>query len=160
MPELAITRRIDAPVEVVWEVLDDYGAIERWSPGVKRSRLTSTGSVGVGTTRHCDFAFGGAIERIDVYEPNRRMTVNLVETFKLPMSGAVVDFRLRPVDTATELTFHYSYTPNLMGRLLATLLGKRLAAGLDGIVTGLQRECERLAVSRNGDRQGDSPSDE
>jgi hypothetical protein len=74
------------------------------------------------------------------------MTVNLVETFKLPMSGALVDFRLRPIDAATELTFHYSYTPNLIGRLLGKLLGKQLSTGLDGIVTGLQRECERRAA--------------
>lgn len=152
MPELAVTRRIDAPVEVVWGVLDDYGAIQRWSPGVKRSRLTSTGPVGVGTTRHVDFAFGGATERIDAYEPNTRMLVNLVETSKLPMSGAIVDFRLRSSAEATELTVHYSYTPNLMGRLFGRLLEKQLPRGLDGVVTGLQQECERIAVSRALDR--------
>lgn len=150
MPELVITRRIDAPVEVVWEVLNDFGDIQRWSPGVKHSKLTSTGPVGVGTTRYCAFAFGGVTERIDVYEPNRRMTVNLTETFKLPMKGGLADFQLRPDGEATELTFHYSYTPNLMGRLLGGVFKKQLANGLNPLVNGLQKECERIASSRAG----------
>lgn len=147
MPELVITRQIAAPVDIVWGVLDDFGDIQRWSPGVKHSELTSTGPVGVGTTRYCAFAVGGATERIDAYEPNVRMTVNLIETFKLPMSGAIADFALRPHGDGTELTFRYGYTPTLLGRLLARVLRKQLSKGLEGLVTGLQQECERIAAT-------------
>ena len=116
MPEFTITRQIAAPVERVWEVLDDFEDIQRWSPGVTSSELTSDGPVSEGSTRHCDFApLGGVNERIDKYEPNRRMTVNLYETFKLPISGAMADFNIGPHDGGTELTIHYSYTPNLLG---------------------------------------------
>lgn len=145
MPECVVTFPIDAPVEVVWEVLDDYGAIDRWSPGVKRSYLTSAGPVGVGTTRYCAFAVGGATERIDVYEPCKRMTVNLIETFTSPLSGAVSDFTLTPVGKTTECTIHYSYTPNLVGRLLQRWMEKQLPQGIKGIASGLARECERRA---------------
>jgi carbon monoxide dehydrogenase subunit G len=148
MPELAITRRIHAPVEIVWAVLDDYGAVQQWSPGVKRSHLTSAGTVGVGTTRHCDFAFGGATERIDAYEPFRRMTVNLVETFRLPISGALADFMLSPSGSATDVTIRYSYSPNLLGRLLGSLLARQVTKGINGIATGLQQRCERIATSQ------------
>ena len=116
MPEFTITRQIAAPVESVWEVLNDFGDIQRWSPGVTSSELTSDGPVSEGSTRHCDFApLGGVNERIDKYEPNRRMTVNLYETFKLPISGAMADFNIGPDDGGTELTIHYSYTPNVWG---------------------------------------------
>ena len=83
-------------------------------PGVTGSELTSAGPVSEGSTRHCDFApLGGVKERIDKYEPHRRTTVNLYETFKLPISGAVADFKIEPQDGGTKLTIHYSYTPNL-----------------------------------------------
>ena len=73
MPEFTITREIGAPVEKVWEVLNDFGEIQRWSPGVTGSELTSDGPVSEGSTRHCDFApFGGVNERIDAYTPNER----------------------------------------------------------------------------------------
>ncbi len=33
MPEFTVTRQIDAPVETVWEVLHDFGDIQRGSRG-------------------------------------------------------------------------------------------------------------------------------
>ncbi len=147
MPEFTITRQIDAPVERVWEVLDDFGDIQRWSPGVTGSELTSTGPVSEGSTRHCDFApLGGVNERIDRYDPYRRMTVNLYETFKLPISRAMADFMIEPNDGGTKLTIHYSYTPNLLGRFLKGTTDKQMRKGIGGMAKGLQRESERLAA--------------
>ncbi|MCZ6916984.1 MAG: hypothetical protein O7I93_09420, partial [Gemmatimonadetes bacterium] len=51
-------------------------------------------------------ASGGVDERIDRHEPNKRLTVNLYETFKLPISGAVADFNIAPHNDGTELTLH------------------------------------------------------
>jgi len=148
MPEFTITRQIAAPVERVWEVLDDFGDIQRWSPGVTSSELTSDGPVSEGSTRHCDFApLGGVNERIDKYERNRRMTVNLYETFKLPISGAMADFNIGPHEGGTELTIHYSYTPNLLGRFLKGFTDKQMRKGIGGMAKGLQRESERIAAS-------------
>lgn len=147
MPEFTITRRIEAPVESVWEVLNDFGDIYRWSPGVTRSELTSDGPVSEGSTRHCDFAPLGAVnERIETYEPNQRMTVNLYETFKLPISGAVADFKLQPHDEGTELTIHYSYTPNILGRLMKGTTDTQMRKGIGGMAKALQREAERSAA--------------
>ncbi len=149
MPEFTVTRQIDAPVETVWEVLHDFGDIQRWSPGVTASELTSQGPISEGSTRHCDFApFGGVDERIDRHEPNKRLTVNLYETFKLPISGAVADFNIAPHNDGTELTIHYSYTLNLLGRLMKGYTDKQMRKGIGGMAKGLQRESERIATSR------------
>jgi uncharacterized protein YndB with AHSA1/START domain len=127
MPEFTVSRRIDAPIEKVWEVLDDFGDIASWSPGIKTSALTSVGPVGEGTTRNCDFVGIGAVnERIDAYIPNERMTVNLYETFKLPISDAVADFNLAAVDGGTDLTIRYSYTLNRMGRVVKGTTDKQM----------------------------------
>ncbi|MFV9672848.1 MAG: SRPBCC family protein [Acidimicrobiia bacterium] len=148
MPQFTITRRIEAPVETVWEVLHEFGDIQRWSPGVTDSELTSRGPVSEGSTRHCDFTpFGGVNERIDRHEPNRRLTVNIYETFKLPISGAVADFNISPHDDDTDLTLHYSYTLNRMGRLVKGSTDKQMRKGIDGMALGLQRESERIATS-------------
>jgi uncharacterized protein YndB with AHSA1/START domain len=145
LPEFTITRHIKAPVETVWEVLHDFGDIQRWSPGVTASELTSDGPVGEGTTRLCEFApFGGVHERIDLHRPNERLTVNLYETFRLPISGAVADFNIAPDGDGTMLTLHYSYTPNLLGRLVRGYTDKQLRKGIGGLAKGLQRESERM----------------
>jgi len=148
LPQFTITRRIEAPVETVWEVLHEFGDIQRWSPGVTDSELTSQGPVSEGSTRHCDFTpFGGVNERIDRHEPNRRLTVNIYETFKLPISGAVADFNIAPHDDGTDLTLHYDYTLNRMGRLVKSSTDKQMRKGIDGMARGLQRESERIATS-------------
>lgn len=148
MPEFAITRHIEAPVESVWEVLNDFGDIQRWSDGVTGSDLTSQGPVSEGSTRHCDFApFGGVNERIDRYEPNKRLTVELYETFTLPISGAVADFNITLHNDGTELVLHYSYTPNLMGRLMKSYTDKQMRKGIGSMAKNLQQESERIGSS-------------
>lgn len=149
MAEFTITRTISAPVETVWTVLHDFGEIQKWNPGVTASELTSEGEVGKGSTRSCEFApFGGVNERIDRHEPNERMTVAIHETSKLPISEAVADFNIAPSDDGTELTLHYSYTLNLMGRLMSGYTDKQMRKGIGGLAKSLQVESERLAADR------------
>jgi len=148
MAEFTITRHIAAPVETVWEVIDDFGDIQRWNDGVKASELTSDGPVSQGSTRHCDFVpFGAVDERIVGYEPNQRMTIDLYETYKLPISNAIADFHLAPADSGTDLTIEYSYTLNRIGRAAKNYTDKQLRKGLGGLAKGLQTEAERIAAS-------------
>jgi hypothetical protein len=101
-----------------------------------------------GSTRHCDFApLGGVNERIDTYIPNQRMTVNLYETFKLPVSDATADFNIVEDDDGTELTLNYRYTLNRLGRVAKGSTDKQMRRGLGGMVDDLQQESECLAAS-------------
>jgi uncharacterized protein YndB with AHSA1/START domain len=149
MPEFTITRHIAAPVEAVWEHLHDFGDIQRWSAGVKASELTTEGPVVEGSRRHCDFSpMGGVEERVDLHVPHERLTVNLYKTYKLPISGAIADFNIAPDDGGTELTIHYSYTPNLMGRLMPKQTDKQMRKGMEGLARDLQKASESLAGDR------------
>ena len=132
----------------MWEVLHDFGDIQRWSPGVAESELTSQGPVGEGSTRQCGFApFGGVNERIDRHEPNERLTVEIYETSKLPLSRAVADFNIASRDGGTELTLHYRYTLNVLGGLVKGYTDKQMRKGINGMANGLQRESERIATT-------------
>jgi uncharacterized protein YndB with AHSA1/START domain len=148
MPEFTITRQIGAPVEKVWEVLEDFGDIAKWNAGVKRSAMTSQGEVGQGTTRHCDFSpLGGVEERIDSFVPNERMTVALFDTAKLPISGGTADFRLAARDGATDLTIDYSYALNRMGRIAKGTTDKQMRKGINGLADDLKKESLRINAS-------------
>jgi len=146
MPEFTITRHIAAPVASVWEVLEDFGDIQRWNPGVTASSLTSEGPVTEGSTRHCDFApFGGVNERVDRFEPESRLTVDLYETSRLPISNAVADFNIAESEGGTELVLNYSYTLNFMGRMMKGYTDKQMRKGIGGLAKSLQLESERIA---------------
>lgn len=146
MPEFTIRRQIAAPVDTVWEVLHDFGDIQRWNPGVKTSALTSEGPVTEGSTRSCDFApFGSVNERVSAHHEHERLTVHIYEAFKLPISSAVADFNIAPKDDGTELTLHYSYEPNFLGKLMRGRTQKAMEKGIGGLAKSLAVESERLA---------------
>lgn len=145
MPEFTIHRHIDASIDTVWNVLDDFGDIQRWNDGVKASFLTSRGPVGEGATRHCDLSpFGGVDERISRHEPHTRMTVDIHTTQKLPIANAIADFRLAPVGDGTDLTIEYSYELNRLGRAVKGTTDKQLRNGIGGLADGLAAESVRL----------------
>ena len=147
MSEFTITEEINAPVETVWNILDDFGDIQRWNDGVKTSRLTSTGPVGKGATRYCQLApFGGVNERIDHYEPHQRMTINLHNMSKLPISAGTADFELTETSEGTRVTLHYSYELNGLGRVAKRTTHKQLMKGLGGLLDGLKRESEDVTT--------------
>jgi len=109
--------------------------------------LTSSDPVSEGTTRRCDIApFGAINERIGRHVPNERLTVDIYETFKLPITDSIADFNIAPNGDGTELTLHHSYTLNRLGRLAKGTTDKQLRKGLSGLVDGLQQESERIAI--------------
>jgi hypothetical protein len=75
------------------------------------------------------------------------MTVNLYETFKLPIVGAVADFNLAPIEDGTELTLHYSYTLNRLGRAVKGTTDKQMKKGINGLADNLRAASELIATS-------------
>ena len=97
MGHFTVSRQIDAPIERVWQVLDDFGDIQRWNPGVTASALTTEGEVDLGSERVCELKPVGSIkERITRYEPRQRMTIHIYEMSKLPLREGIADFTLVP----------------------------------------------------------------
>jgi uncharacterized protein YndB with AHSA1/START domain len=147
MNNFTITQDIAAPVETVWNVLDDFGDIQRWNDGVKSSKLTSTGPVGKGATRYCALApLGGVNERIDHYEPNRRMTIELFDMSKLPINRGTADFELTASEGGTQVKLHYLYELNGLGRVAKKTTHRQLMKGLGGMLDGLKRESESTSI--------------
>lgn len=145
MTSFTITKPIEASADKVWAVLDDFGDIQRWNDGVKASALTSQGPVGKGATRHCELLpFGALNERIERYEPNRRMTIDLYDMTRLPISSGTADFGLAEIDQGTHVTLRYSYELNKLGRVAKKTTHRQLMKGLGGLLDGLKREVESL----------------
>jgi uncharacterized protein YndB with AHSA1/START domain len=148
MPAFTMKRNIEAPIERVWEILDDFGGISQWSPGVKSSELTSEGPVAEGSTRSCDFSPMGAVnERVDAHIPNKQLTVNIFETSKLPISNAVADFKIASHGEHTELTLDYSYTMNRLGSVMKGTTHKQMMRGIGGLADALKEASEKVAPS-------------
>ena len=148
MPEVTITKKVNAPIETVWEILHDFGDVQRWSDGVSLSELTSEGHVGEGSTRHCDLApFGAVEERVVRHDPQERITIELYKTSKMPISYGVADISVAPDGDATEVTINLSYELNKMGRMMKGPTAKQMCKGMQNLANDVDLEALRMVAS-------------
>lgn len=130
---------IDAPVQKVWEVLADFGAVFRWAPSVTNSYSTSKNNSGPEASRHCDVAgFGGIEEYVTEWNEGRDFTY--LFTGVGPISEGYSTWSVKPQDDKTlvhtELRYGLRWGP--LGALMNALLMRRkleqgLANGLEGL---------------------------
>lgn len=77
MGEVRIREEIAAPAERVWDVLSDFGGVDRWFPGAKEVRVEGAG---VGALRRVPVGTAEIVERLESLEPEaRRFSYSIVE---------------------------------------------------------------------------------
>jgi uncharacterized protein YndB with AHSA1/START domain len=120
---------IHAPIEVVWEAIEDVEVHAAWHPFV----TAITGEHGPGAVRTCAVLVGGkpgeTTERCVDYEAGRRITW-AIEHDTTGFSRMVRDwragFRLEPQDRGTLVVAASSFTPrNPLVRVLAPVIRRK-----------------------------------
>src|SRR5258705_6147626 len=148
MTVLDRTIEIAAPPARVWALLGTLDALERYDPGVARSRITSTERDGIGATRQCDLEPGGWFrERVTAWEPERALAFELYEC-TLPVKRLKHDYVLTASGRGTRVDQHMEYRLKFgpLGSLLDVLIvRRRWRAGIDSFLLGLKQLAERGA---------------
>ena len=142
MHTVSATRTIDSPVGAVWNVIDDFGNVHRYHPGLKHSEGINDVATGVGAERRCDFYDGNTIhEELIERVPERRAAQNVFDLGSLPLETVVGSMDLEPIDGhSTEVTMTLSFVPKYgpVGWLMAKLMMERQLRGLsEDILAGL-----------------------
>ena len=131
---------IDAPVQSVWEVLADFGAVYQWAPSVTQSYSTSENSSGPGASRHCDIAgFGGVDE--DITEWNDGSNFTYLASGKGPISGAYSAWSVKAQggQTMVSVEVRFGLRCGPLGSLLnAVILRRKVKQSLDDGLEGLK----------------------
>ena len=136
MSSFEVETTIEAPVDEVWRVLADVGAIDRWNPGVRSSHTTTGQATGLGAARHC--VLGGKNylkEEVVVWEPGGRLTMRITDT-NLPFHAADIRFALWSEGDTTRVSVSPDY------RLRYGGLGKSSTGCMSRDPTGVEwRRC-------------------
>ena len=126
---------IDAPAERVWEVLADFGGVQKWAPGVSESHSTSSSNSGADAARHCEIpGFGGVEEFVTDW-----------------VEGVSFTYRIKPFGLIDESTSTWKITPQGDKTLVYTEINVNMRFGVLGSLM------EKLFVRRkieNGTRNG------
>lgn len=138
---------IDATPERVWEVLSDFGAVDKYNPGALKSRSTSTNNGGIGATRHCDLPGNAvALERITAWRPNEYLALEIFGGEKLPpFKKAVGSVELKPEGNGTLVhgVLEYSLKLGPIGSLMdKAIVSRKFAEAWSGVMAGLKHHVE------------------
>jgi len=142
---------IDATKEKVWNVVADFGAIDKASPGVIKSYITSEQKTGVGTERHCDFAFMGASveEKVIEWNEGESIKIDIYERKNLPLiKEMIAEFSVREADGKTILraTLEYAMSGGLGGLMNGMMMEKMNTKNWNKVLAGFKKHSESGAV--------------
>jgi carbon monoxide dehydrogenase subunit G len=141
------SRILHAPKDRVWEVLDDFGGVWKYNPGVESARIVSGPETGEDACRECVFYDGGRIEETILdYDPGTAYTVAFTDVGSYPLVSNRVDITVDELDeTHSEVTITARFTPKygplgwLLGRVVMEhRFEKRFDAVLEGLAAHLR----------------------
>ena len=103
------TAIIDAPIEVVWEIISRGGGVNEWMPFITTCRLDQQGHT---TNRYCETADGNLLkETIDLVDhDNHIFAYTIVEQDMMPLTDYQGKFGLKSTTTGkTEVTWSATF---------------------------------------------------
>ncbi len=139
MASVTVRRRVDAPLEKVWESWADFGNIYKFNPNLKHSRLLDgSPQSGKGAKRHCDMRDGKNWIREEVidYELNKVMTVDIYEG-TMPVKKATGTLRFKQISThQTEIAMTLEFEPRMgiLGKFMVPMMKKKFTPMLQGLL--------------------------
>jgi len=118
------TRTIKVSHDRVWPLIEDFGAVHRFNPFIRKATATSTpGTCAVGDTRRCEFYNDSAFveEEITSIDPGRSITIKLTAG-TMPFTTATAVIEAIPVDREiTKLGMNMKYKAK--GGVLSPIIG-------------------------------------
>ncbi len=151
MAKVTVTREITAPLLDVWASWDNFGAIARFNPSLKASRLIDNSAPsGTGATRQCDLADGKNYirERIIGYFPQQKIVIDIYEgTMPLKKAEATLTFRaLAPNRTEVAMTMDFVPKMGLLGLAMVPMMKSTFRKMLTGLLRSNADYLERGVV--------------
>ena len=148
--------RIGAPPDVVFGLVNDFHAWDRWSPWAKLDPTMKTtyggppSGVGASYAWNGDAKVGEGNMRITESRPAQKVGIRL--EFIKPMAGLVqTDFSFRPEAGATQVSWAMSGTNDFLGKAFSlfadmdAMIGKDFEKGLAAMRTEAEAEARRRA---------------
>ena len=117
---------IDAPIETVWDTLNDIDNTHKWVVGLERAEITTAGSYGFGTIYKDFNRIGPMLQvtewHVTTFEPMSRQ-VHVSDSAVLP-SKMVIVMAARAEGTRVRMSVEYRFLPKwgIVSRIFERLI--------------------------------------
>ncbi|HEX2485339.1 MAG TPA: SRPBCC family protein [Myxococcota bacterium] len=110
MASVKVTDRIGASADRVWDLVRDFGGLQRWAAGIESVTLSGEG---VGAVRTLGMPGGLVLqERLEgIDERARTLSYAIVGTHPLPFDGYLATIRLAEDGDGTQVEWSSTFTP-------------------------------------------------
>jgi ligand-binding SRPBCC domain-containing protein len=141
---------INAPAQLVWDVLADFGGVENWAPYMRRSQLIGEQDTGIGMRRGMRHAWGFRFEEVVTqWHESKGFAFDVLKA-PFPMRDVKEVWVLAPENghTAVETQVRYGTHLGPLGALVDWLLvrfvvRREMRAGLGGLKEYTERAARR-----------------
>ncbi len=146
MHEFEVSKVIDAPVDRVWDLLDDFANTYVYHPIVERSFSVNGKQKGLGARRQCTMYDGNSVqEEVREHDPVARTSkIVVVDHGPFPMKHMEVTISVQPDEGGTRVTYAGKMLPKFgpMGWMMAKTMmipqfRKMMGQLIDGVETHL-----------------------
>jgi uncharacterized protein YndB with AHSA1/START domain len=145
MASFRYVRQVDAPAEIVFEVLTDHRRYAEMTP-LRKAELEREGNPapnGLGAIRVLALAGPPMREEVIAYEPPRRFSYKVLSG--LPVRDHVGTVELTPLDKGTQVVYAVRTTPTVPLVGFAVVAGVK--QGIRTLLNGVAKESERRAAN-------------
>jgi hypothetical protein len=145
------TVEINAPADVVWEVLTDLPRYDEWNPFVVECRSVLRPGEAINMKVRLGTKLQKANEVVLAFEPKKHFAYRM----KPVPPGALSSFRshdLEPLGGERSRYRSYFELKGWMMPLVRALMGRHLEAGFAGMTDGIRQRAEQLWSQRQSRR--------
>jgi len=141
LTKIIVEEFVNAPIEEVCKSWDDFGAIARFAPNLKKSYLLEgSAKTGLGAKRHCDLADGKNYlqEEIIEYIPNERLVIDIFDG-SMPMKSGTAAFDLKSLGSNhTKVTMTMDFVPKfgVAGKVMMSAMKPKFRSLLQSMLKG------------------------
>ncbi len=145
---------IKAPVEMVWDTLNDIDNTHKWVVGLERAEITTTGSYGLDTIYKDYNRIGSMLQvtawHIKVFEPMSRQ-VHVSDSAVLP-SKMVIVMAARAEGTRVRMSVEYRFLPKwgVVSRIFERLVMNHV---LSSVLRQNMEQLNRYLQNQSEERQ-------
>lgn len=149
---------IDAPADLVWGLLADFGGVSKWAPGMRASIILGDRHQGVGAMRAMRHAWGFQFqERITQWHEGKGFSFDVIRA-PFPMAEVKETWVMAPRDgvAVVETQVRYGMRLGPLGRLIdwavvRFIVRREMRGGLGGLKSYAERAAATLDPARYPD---------
>lgn len=132
---------VNMPAEHIWQVLDNYGAIEKFALTIQSSETVGELQTGLGAKRKCTFNDGSSlVETITEYNQGQGYKMELSE-HKMPVISMLSEMKVTTINDNSCVIYmstDFEMKGGIFGKLMGALLMKPMMKGIfKKVMTGL-----------------------